>query len=157
MRFWEVERAVEAWYRRIGILAPPVDLDRLCDDCDVIVVRAPYPSFALTESGVIMLDTTLDRLKQRWRQAHELAHILRDVGGQMYSRKEWISYSEDEAEIVAGMLLAPAHLVRAEVESGFAPDHGDALIAYLSEVFMVDPALMRFRVHWILNHQLVLR
>ncbi|MCL6443371.1 MAG: ImmA/IrrE family metallo-endopeptidase [Alicyclobacillus sp.] len=123
MRFWEVERAVEAWYRRLGILAPPVDLDRLCDDCDVVVVRAPYPHLALPESGVILLDSSeTDALRQRWRHAHELAHILRDVGGQMYAQSSWISYTESEAETVAGILLAPAHLIRAEVESGFAPD-----------------------------------
>lgn len=137
-----IENIIESWSKTCG-LTPPVNLDRLCEDFKITVYKGPIPGVALCKRRIIVIDSRLSKIEQREQLAHEIAHILIHVGGQLVTEYSFVLQQEWQAERVSRTILIPRYLVSKFLSNG---DSWVEMTKYLAMQFMVSEETMYQRM-----------
>lgn len=147
----EAEEVANALLAFTGVTRPPVPVYRLARAVGIVdIAKAPIGSEALLRrpygfpAAILRRDRA--RSTQRFSLAHEIGHLLLDVGGwrPLVSRSMWVddpAYQQNEAtmEFFAASLLLPAEWLTAARTSGWS-------VLALSRRFDVPPRLLGARL-----------
>ncbi|MGW7406819.1 ImmA/IrrE family metallo-endopeptidase [Streptomyces sp. NPDC054833] len=162
------EQAAGRLLAEVGVVAAPVDVERLAAHLDVLISRSAFKDGDVSgmlvrqdgRSPVVGVNDSHSRQRQRFTIAHELGHLilhpgrevvldrpvrvnLRDKASSMATDRE-----EIEANAFAASLLMPADLVRSELQRlpTAVRQDPDQCTAALAVLFEVSDSAMGFRL-----------
>jgi Zn-dependent peptidase ImmA (M78 family) len=150
--------------RQFGIDSPPIPVDRLVKKIglklDSTELGEDISGVLVVEKGrgVIGVNSTHSRLRQRFSIAHELGHfVLHSAHSPVFIDKTYLAYRdgrsstgenrrEREANAFAAALLMPHKLVRKIVDRQKFDLADDAYVETLANLFEVSKQAMTIRI-----------
>ena len=148
---FETELAISNYYKSIGILEPyQIDLQAISDGLSINLTYTTKKTFAF-ESGrfrMINVDASLPEHLKREHYFHELCHVLRHYGSQLFLASAFIQLQEYDAVRFTRYAAIPYHMIK------LFDLHDPFVIKRMAQAFCVSEQVVSDRLEGILRNSL---